>query len=568
MEAPKRILNRVQLSLEELPLDVHLHILNFLPFKDSVRSLFRVSKTMSEIVRDALSKGKKNSLDCLISGVEQSGTTTLFWLLSQDKKAFLSNLNDSQEQPAKPELPLKKEGMQYIKRINIEEGRTAVIFHGSNKPTRRKQMFPYYGLTQCLLIVVPAQVPQEEAELTAFKNTIKELILPAYALCGHMNWIFAINKMDLMEYTEKAFNDVSAIALEICSRVSNHIQAKISFIPISALNSLNIFKDTKYSNESPLSWFKGPSLVEKLNQISMSIQTPVYKFFRRPSFVVISTKELTVKRKQKKKHPNDPYKIIIGYVTDGFFDNTEKLYMLPNVYRHAGCKYDFSPRWAFNIETIKSFDTLQNSATAGNFLGVGIHLDTEAEIIEPHNANKQNRYQRNIVKEWYDSFKNVHRGEILDLKPHYNRLSTTKDVARVISAEAQVVMLGSRSVGKGTWNGELKQNFSAGFYAQGVKTLVRIGNVIEVQDKNGRVLQDVHTAVKGQKATVRLVFRFPICLPVYNKKFASDSYPNSDGRFLLYIESRVIGVGVISKVVDYDPKTAPRTYCVRKEYMW
>jgi translation elongation factor EF-1alpha len=116
-----------------------------------------------------------------------------------------------------------------------------------------------------------------------------------------------------------AFNDVSAIVLEICSRVSNHIQAKISFIPISALNSLNIFKDTKYSNESPLSWFKGPSLVEKLNQISMSIQTPVYKFFRRPSFVVISTKELTVKRKQKKKHPNDPYKIIIGYVTGTFF---------------------------------------------------------------------------------------------------------------------------------------------------------------------------------------------------------------------------------------------------------
>jgi sulfate adenylyltransferase subunit 1 (EFTu-like GTPase family) len=27
--------------------------------------------------------------------------------------------------------------------------------------------------------------------------------LPAYALCGHMNWIFAINKMDLVEYTEK-----------------------------------------------------------------------------------------------------------------------------------------------------------------------------------------------------------------------------------------------------------------------------------------------------------------------------------------------------------------------------
>lgn len=38
--------------------------------------------------------------------------------------------------------------MQYVKRINIQEDRTAVIFHGSNKPTRRKQMFSYYGLVR------------------------------------------------------------------------------------------------------------------------------------------------------------------------------------------------------------------------------------------------------------------------------------------------------------------------------------------------------------------------------------------------------------------------------------
>ena len=62
-----------------------------------------------------------------------------------------------------------------------------------------------------MVMFVPAVIPQEEEELKAFKNDIKEMILTAYALCGHMNWIFAVNKMDLVEYSEKGKHDIIEI---------------------------------------------------------------------------------------------------------------------------------------------------------------------------------------------------------------------------------------------------------------------------------------------------------------------------------------------------------------------
>ncbi len=92
---------------------------------------------MSEIVRDALSKGKKNSMDCLITGIENSGTrnlhlridsfflkirveakilhlgtTSLFWSLAQDNRALnnTTKLQHSQEQPSQPFLDLNKQG--------------------------------------------------------------------------------------------------------------------------------------------------------------------------------------------------------------------------------------------------------------------------------------------------------------------------------------------------------------------------------------------------------------------------------------------------------------------------
>jgi translation elongation factor EF-1alpha len=50
-----------------------------------------------------------------------------------------------------------------------------------------------------MIIVLPAQIG---SDLAAFKNRVGQLLIPAFALCGHLNWIFAVNKMDTVDYNE------------------------------------------------------------------------------------------------------------------------------------------------------------------------------------------------------------------------------------------------------------------------------------------------------------------------------------------------------------------------------
>ena len=74
--------------------------------------------------------------------------------------------------------------------------------------------------------------------------------------------IVAINKMDLVNYDEAKFNalkeDVSNLIKTVAYKPSD-----IAFIPISAFEGDNI---TKPSENTP--WYKGPSLVDSLNDLS------------------------------------------------------------------------------------------------------------------------------------------------------------------------------------------------------------------------------------------------------------------------------------------------------------
>ena len=74
--------------------------------------------------------------------------------------------------------------------------------------------------------------------------------------------IVAINKMDLVKYDEAKFNalkeDVSNLIKTVAYKPSD-----IAFIPISAFEGDNI---TKPSENTP--WYKGPSLVDALNELS------------------------------------------------------------------------------------------------------------------------------------------------------------------------------------------------------------------------------------------------------------------------------------------------------------
>ena len=74
--------------------------------------------------------------------------------------------------------------------------------------------------------------------------------------------IVAINKMDLVNYSEEKFNALKEDVGNLIKTVA-YKPDEIDFIPISAFEGDNI---TKPSENTP--WYKGPSLVDSLNKLS------------------------------------------------------------------------------------------------------------------------------------------------------------------------------------------------------------------------------------------------------------------------------------------------------------
>ena len=71
--------------------------------------------------------------------------------------------------------------------------------------------------------------------------------------------IVAVNKMDLVEFSEERFDDIVRQVLELGSKVGLH---EIEFIPISALNGDNVV-----DRSSNMPWYAGPPLLERLETI-------------------------------------------------------------------------------------------------------------------------------------------------------------------------------------------------------------------------------------------------------------------------------------------------------------
>ncbi|MUH71359.1 sulfate adenylyltransferase subunit CysN [Psychrosphaera haliotis] len=93
------------------------------------------------------------------------------------------------------------------------------------------------------------------------------------SLLGLKNVIVAINKMDLLEFSEKVFEDIKAEYAQLASKLElNNVQ----FVPISALKGDNV---VSRSLSSP--WYKGETLMEMLESTPV---TNSYNFdvFRLP----------------------------------------------------------------------------------------------------------------------------------------------------------------------------------------------------------------------------------------------------------------------------------------------
>lgn len=88
------------------------------------------------------------------------------------------------------------------------------------------------------------------------------------SLLGIKNIVVAINKMDLVEFSEARFNEIQAEYANFVSQLGDRKPSNIIFTPISALNGDNV---VNVSEHTP--WYKGETLMGTLESVQINRDT-------------------------------------------------------------------------------------------------------------------------------------------------------------------------------------------------------------------------------------------------------------------------------------------------------
>ncbi|MCD2452522.1 sulfate adenylyltransferase subunit CysN [Methylicorpusculum oleiharenae] len=127
------------------------------------------------------------------------------------------------------------------------------------------------------------------------------------SLLGIKHVIVAINKMDLMGYSEEVFNQIKQDYLTFTESLHLH---DIRFLPISALNGDNVVNPSEH-----MPWFTGKPLMELLNSIEIATDHN----FQDARFPV-----------QYVNRPNLDFRGFCGTVAAGVFNKGDKITALPS----------------------------------------------------------------------------------------------------------------------------------------------------------------------------------------------------------------------------------------------
>lgn len=96
------------------------------------------------------------------------------------------------------------------------------------------------------------------------------------ALLGIRNIVVAINKMDLIEFSEEKFNQIRQDYEEFITHLGNRKPTNIHFVPISALNGDNVVNPSEHTP-----WYQGQTLMKILETIEIERETE-HQDFRFP----------------------------------------------------------------------------------------------------------------------------------------------------------------------------------------------------------------------------------------------------------------------------------------------
>jgi len=213
----------------------------------------------------------KSLLRFLTCGSVDDGKSTLIGRLLHDSKQIYEDQlaavhSDSQRVGTtgeKPDLALLVDGLQ----AEREQGITIDVAYRYFSTQKRKFIIadtPGHeqytrnmatGASTCDLAVILVDARKGILDQTRRHSFISNLL-------GLKHFVVAINKMDLVDYSQARFEEIRDEYLEFSEKLTGDIDIQI--IPISALEGDNVVD--KGEN---LDWFEGPSLLELLENVDI-----------------------------------------------------------------------------------------------------------------------------------------------------------------------------------------------------------------------------------------------------------------------------------------------------------
>ncbi|WP_027302853.1 sulfate adenylyltransferase subunit 1 [Rudanella lutea] len=114
------------------------------------------------------------------------------------------------------------------------------------------------GASNCQLAIVLIDARNGVVEQTRRHSLIASML-------GIPHIVVAINKMDLVDYSQDAFSDICIQYADLAKKLN---VSEVSFIPMSALNGDNVV-----DRSVNMPWYEGPTLLEHLETVELSNDT-------------------------------------------------------------------------------------------------------------------------------------------------------------------------------------------------------------------------------------------------------------------------------------------------------
>lgn len=294
----------------------------------------------------------KELLRFLTCGSVDDGKSTLIGRLLHDSKLIYEDQLNSIKQDSKKfnttdesfDLALLTDGLQ----AEREQGITIDVAYRYFSTSRRKFIIadtPGHeqytrnmatGASNCQLAIILVDARKGILPQTKRHSFIAHLL-------GIQHIVVAINKMDLVDFSEEVFQKTCEAYKGIANTIGINL-SQVSFLPLSALKGDNVV-----DKSARLSWFNGPTVMEYLNTVDIS-HDKNYENFRLPVQYVV--------------RPNLDFRGFCGTIAAGKISVGDEIVTLP-----SGKKS--------KVKNIVTYDGNLDSAYAGQ--AVTITLEDEID---------------------------------------------------------------------------------------------------------------------------------------------------------------------------------------------